>query len=66
MLSRASQDTQRVPRERVTTGYFLDIKPKREEIARYGLSIDDVQTVIAAALGGMNLTITVEGRERYP
>ncbi|MBI5074505.1 MAG: efflux RND transporter permease subunit [Nitrospirae bacterium] len=52
--------------ERVMTGYFLDIKPKREEIARYGLSIDDVQTVIAAALGGMNLTVTVEGRERYP
>jgi len=52
--------------ERVMTGYFLDIKPKRAEIARYGLSIDDVQTVIAAALGGMNLTVTVEGRERYP
>jgi Cu(I)/Ag(I) efflux system membrane protein CusA/SilA len=52
--------------ERVMTGYFLDIKPKRAEIARYGLSIDEVQTVIAAALGGMNLTITVEGRERYP
>jgi Cu(I)/Ag(I) efflux system membrane protein CusA/SilA len=52
--------------ERVTTGYFLDIRPKRAEIARYGLSIDDVQTVIAAALGGMNLTVTVEGRERYP
>lgn len=52
--------------ERVTTGYFLDIRPKREEIARYGLSIDDVQSVIAAAMGGMNLTVTVEGRERYP
>lgn len=52
--------------ERVTTGYFLDIKPKRFEIARYGLSMEDVQTVIAAALGGMNLTVTVEGRERYP
>jgi len=52
--------------ERVTTGYFLDIKPRRAEIARYGLSMDDVQTVVAAALGGMNLTITVEGRERYP
>jgi Cu(I)/Ag(I) efflux system membrane protein CusA/SilA len=48
------------------TGYFLDIRPKRAEIARYNLSIDDVQTVIAAALGGMNLTVTVEGRERYP
>ncbi len=52
--------------ERATTGYFLDIKPKREEIARYGLLMDDVQAVIASALGGMNLTITVEGRERYP
>ncbi|HYA27101.1 MAG TPA: efflux RND transporter permease subunit, partial [Thermodesulfovibrionales bacterium] len=52
--------------ERVTTGYFLDVKPKREEIARYGLSMDDVQSVIASALGGMNLTTTVEGRERYP
>ncbi|MCL4475813.1 MAG: CusA/CzcA family heavy metal efflux RND transporter [Nitrospirae bacterium] len=52
--------------ERVTTGYFLDIKPKREEIARYGLSMDDVQSVVASALGGMNLTTTVEGRERYP
>jgi Cu(I)/Ag(I) efflux system membrane protein CusA/SilA len=51
--------------DRVTTGYFLDIKPRREEIARYGLGIDDVQAVIASALGGMNLTTTVEGRERY-
>lgn len=51
--------------DRVTTGYFLDIRPKREEIARYGLGIDDVQGVIASALGGMNLTTTVEGRERY-
>ena len=51
--------------DRVTTGYFLDIKPKREEIARYGLNIDDVQSVVASALGGMNLTTTVEGRERY-
>jgi Cu(I)/Ag(I) efflux system membrane protein CusA/SilA len=47
------------------SGYFLDIKPKREEIARYGLSMDDVQTVIASALGGMTLTTTIEGRERY-
>lgn len=52
--------------ERVTTGYFLDIRPKREEIARYGLSMDDVQAVVASALGGMNLSTTVEGRERYP
>lgn len=52
--------------ERVTTGYFLDIRPKRSEIARYGLSIDDVQDVIESSLGGMNVTTTVEGRERYP
>ncbi|MBI4826143.1 MAG: efflux RND transporter permease subunit [Nitrospirae bacterium] len=52
--------------ERLTTGYFLDIKPKREEIARYGLSMDDVNDLLASALGGMNLTTTVEGRERYP
>lgn len=58
--------TRSVYAERLTTGYFLDIKPRREEIARYGLSIDDVQDVIASALGGMTQTITVEGRERYP
>jgi Cu(I)/Ag(I) efflux system membrane protein CusA/SilA len=52
--------------ERVTTGYFLDIRPRRSEIARYGLSMDDVQSIVASALGGMNLTTTVEGRERYP
>ena len=52
--------------ERVTTGYFLDFNMKREEIARYGLSVDAVQDVIQAAVGGMNLTTTVEGRQRYP
>lgn len=52
--------------ERVGTGYFLDIIPKREEIARYGLSINDVQDVVETSLGGMNVTTTVEGRERYP
>ncbi len=52
--------------ERVTTGYFLDFDIKRKEIARYGLSVEDVQDVIQSALGGMNLTTTVEGRQRYP
>jgi Cu(I)/Ag(I) efflux system membrane protein CusA/SilA len=52
--------------ERVTTGYFLDIDVKREEAARYGLSVEDVQEVIESAIGGMNLTTTIEGRERYP
>ncbi len=58
--------TRSVYAERVTTGYFLDITVKREAAARYGLNVDDVQEVIQSALGGMNLTTTVEGRERYP
>jgi copper/silver efflux system protein len=58
--------TRSVYAERVTTGYFLDIAIKREEAARYGLTVDDVGEVIEAAIGGMNLTITVEGRARYP
>lgn len=60
------QGTRSVYAERVTTGYFLDIKVKREEAARYGLTVDDIQEVIQSAVGGMNLTITIEGRERYP
>ncbi|MBI4686534.1 MAG: efflux RND transporter permease subunit [Nitrospirae bacterium] len=52
--------------DRVTVGYFLDIVPKRTELARYGLTIDDVQEVVQSIIGGMNLTLTVEGRERYP
>jgi len=58
--------TRSVYAERVTTGYFLDIKVKREEVARYGLSVGDVQDIIETAAGGMNLTTTIEGRERYP
>jgi copper/silver efflux system protein len=58
--------TRSVYAERATTGYFLDFKVKREEAARYGLSIDDVQEVIQSAIGGMSLTTTIEGRERYP
>lgn len=58
--------TRSVYAERVTTGYFLDFDIKRKEVARYGLSVEDVQEVIQSALGGMNLTTTIEGRERYP
>lgn len=57
--------TRSVYAERVTTGYFLDFKIKRQEIARYGLSVDDVLEVIESAIGGMSLTETIEGRERY-
>ncbi|MFA5180501.1 MAG: CusA/CzcA family heavy metal efflux RND transporter [Syntrophales bacterium] len=58
--------TRSVYAERVTTGYFLDISIRRDEAARYGLTVDDVGEVIQTAIGGMNLTVTVEGRARYP
>jgi Cu(I)/Ag(I) efflux system membrane protein CusA/SilA len=51
--------------EPITGGKYLDIKIKRDEIGRYGLSIDDVNTIIETALGGMKLTTTVEGRQRF-
>ena len=52
--------------ERVSEGYYLDFDINREAIARYGLSVMDVQEVIQAAVGGVNLTQTIEGRQRYP
>jgi Cu(I)/Ag(I) efflux system membrane protein CusA/SilA len=58
--------TRSVYAERVTTGYFLDFTVKRDAVARYGLNVEDVQEVIQSAVGGMNLTTTIEGRERYP
>jgi Cu(I)/Ag(I) efflux system membrane protein CusA/SilA len=58
--------TRSVYAERLTTGYFLDFEIRREEAARYGLTVDDVQEIIQSAVGGMNLTTTVEGRGRYP
>ena len=51
--------------ERVIGGYYLDITPNRDALARYGLMVGDVQDVIATALGGEAVTTTVEGRERY-
>ncbi len=52
--------------ERVTGGNFLDFKIDRTEAARYGLTVGDVQDIIMTAIGGMNITQTVEGLERYP
>jgi Cu(I)/Ag(I) efflux system membrane protein CusA/SilA len=52
--------------EPVTQGHYLDFDIDREAIARYGLSVMDVQDVIQTAVGGGNLTQTIEGRERYP
>jgi len=58
--------TRSVYAERANTGYFLDFTVNRDEIARYGLVVEDVQEIIESAIGGMNLTTTIEGRERYP
>jgi Cu(I)/Ag(I) efflux system membrane protein CusA/SilA len=51
--------------ERAVSGYYLDIDINRAAAARYGLNVGDVQAVIATAIGGMVVTQTVEGRERY-
>jgi Cu(I)/Ag(I) efflux system membrane protein CusA/SilA len=51
--------------ERTSGGYFVDFNWKRDELARYGLSIDEAQMVVMSAIGGDTVTTTVEGRERY-
>jgi Cu(I)/Ag(I) efflux system membrane protein CusA/SilA len=58
--------TRTVFAERVMGGYYLDFELKREEIARYGLTIGDVEMIIESAIGGESISTTVEGRERYP
>jgi len=52
--------------ERVAGGRYIKVDIQREKAARYGLNIADVQQVVATAIGGMNVTQTVEGLERYP
>lgn len=52
--------------EPIVGGKYIDIKIRKEEIGRYGLSVDDINIFIETALGGMNVTTTIEGRERYP
>jgi len=51
--------------EPITGGKYIDIEAKREAIGRYGLTIDDVNNVVEAAIGGMRLTTTIEGRQRF-
>ncbi|PKO37411.1 MAG: CusA/CzcA family heavy metal efflux RND transporter [Betaproteobacteria bacterium HGW-Betaproteobacteria-6] len=51
--------------ERVTGGYYLDITPRREQLARYGITVGDFQQVVGTALGGAPVTTAVEGLERY-
>jgi Cu(I)/Ag(I) efflux system membrane protein CusA/SilA len=58
--------TRNVLAERVVGGYFLDFEVRRAEAARYGLNVEDVEALVETAVGGKNITQTIEGRERYP
>ena len=51
--------------EPITGGKYIDIAIRRNEIGRYGLTVDDVNTILESALGGMKLTTTIEGRQRF-
>ena len=65
-ILRTVRGTRSVYAERVAGGYFVDIVPRRDQLARYGLTIEQLQMVIATAIGGENVTTTIEGRARYP
>ncbi|MDQ2840264.1 MAG: CusA/CzcA family heavy metal efflux RND transporter [Acidobacteriota bacterium] len=52
--------------ERVSQGFYVNVEPNRAEAARYGLSVEDIQTAVASAIGGQNIAENIEGRERYP
>ncbi len=64
-LVRQVKGTRSVYAERTAGGYFLDFTLKREALARYGLTVKEAQMALMTAIGGQNLTTTVEGRERY-
>ena len=63
---RSVAGTRSVFAERMGGGYFLDFDLKRDQLARYGLSVDDAQTVVMNAIGGENVSTAIEGLERYP
>jgi Cu(I)/Ag(I) efflux system membrane protein CusA/SilA len=65
-LLRPMKGTRSVFAERTGGGYFLDIDWNRDELARYGLSIDQAQEAVQNAIGGDNIATTIQGRERYP
>jgi Cu(I)/Ag(I) efflux system membrane protein CusA/SilA len=66
MIIKDVPGTKSVFAERTAGGYFLDFTLKREELARYGLTIDQANNIVMSAIGGENITTTIEGRERYP
>ncbi len=51
--------------EPIIGGKYVEIKIKREEVGRYGLSVDDINMVVESSIGGMNITTTIEGRQRF-
>jgi Cu(I)/Ag(I) efflux system membrane protein CusA/SilA len=59
-------NTRSVFAERTTGGYFLDLTPRRQTAARYGLTVGDVNDIVETAISGKTVATTVEGRERYP
>ena len=76
VLQRIGKDLERVLKpvagtasvysERVAGGRYVDVDIDRARASRYGLNIDDVQDIVRTAVGGINVTQTIEGRERYP
>ena len=64
--SRTVPGTRSAFADRSTGGFYIDLVIKRDDAARLGLTVGDVNDVIQTAIGGMNVSETVEGRERYP
>ena len=60
------EGTASVYAERVTGGRYINVNVNRDKVARFGLNVDDVQDVVRTAVGGMNISQTVEGLDRYP
>nr|WP_228767796.1 CusA/CzcA family heavy metal efflux RND transporter [Candidatus Velamenicoccus archaeovorus] len=63
---RQVKGTRSIYAERTSGGYFVNFKLRRDDIARYGLTVEDVETALMTAVGGENITQTIEGRERFP
>ncbi len=64
-ILRKVRGTRSIYAERAAGGFFVDFVPKRDALARYGLTIDDLHAVIMTAIGGETISTTIEGRERY-